>query len=205
MPPNDFRLLLAAPGRAPANLARHVVCPNDLAGRCDSEPQIVVLGAHFWVEQPDALQRGPPYERRIDGDEVAEEQIREIGSAGPMLLGIDSCSRNLVPMLIHDQTVAEDEIAVGVSVKVGNLALDFVRQEEVVGIEEDEELGGRSADAAVTRRTRVAGIRLPEIPNTVTEFCDDLCCRVGGPVVDDDDLDIPKALRQSALDGLANQ
>ena len=76
--------------------------------------------------------------------------------------------------------------------------------EEVVGVEEADELAPGGFDAAVPARGR-AEVLLAQHAHGVAVRPGKRGARVGGPVVHDDDLERPVALRQNALEGGAEE
>ena len=84
------------------------------------------------------------------------------------------------------------------------MQLELSRVPGVVGIEEGEVVAARGGDAGVPGHGH-ALVLLPEHADAIAVRGQDLGGRVGGAVVDDDDLERCVALPEGAVDGLGEE
>jgi hypothetical protein len=84
---------------------------------------------------------------------------------------------------------AVDNIDIWIRLQEGNLFFNFIGRQKVIPVQELDELARRQSTAGVPRPT-LADIRLPRIPDSVTENPLDLSAGgIRGEIVNDDDFD----------------
>jgi hypothetical protein len=76
----------------------------------------------------------------------------------------------------------------------------MLREPEVVGVAEGDQLARRGLDAPVAGGCH-AGVLLTDDLDRACECADDIGCSVGGAVVDDDELEVAVALPEDAARG----
>ena len=84
----------------------------------------------------------------------------------------------------------------------GGDPLGRLREQYVVGIENEEDLAAAALEAGVQRRS-LSALLLQHYLDPVLEAIQDIARLIRGAVVDDDDMDLGMGLRAGALDRLA--
>ena len=95
------------------------------------------------------------------------------------------------------------EAGFGVLGEVGDLALEFARQPDIVGVEKGHQAAARAAERLVAG-TRRAAVGLAFVSDTPAQPCDFGAGVVGGSVVDDDDFVVGVGLLEDRLQGGRN-
>ena len=166
---------------------------------CGPDPVVPVFRCPQRLVEP-AGRRDQPraQERAHRGEPVAVEQVL----LHRCQRGADGLQPDGGQVTVGDVVVREDEITSGKPIQEGHLPLQFVRQQDVVGIQEADRLTGRSGETRIASRAETAvrfgHDRDPAVAGP--ELVGDRLRGISRAIVHDDQLEVPPSLVQDALD-----